>query len=91
MSIYAVNLAGRRALKDPAFRAKLTSDPRSALGELDLTDDERAALLAGDVAALYEMGAHEYLLMGLARCGVLGLDPPTFGERIRQATPHLTY
>lgn len=91
MSVYAVNLVGRRTLKDAEFRQRLLDDPEAALGELDLSEGEREALLAGDVARLYEMGAHEYLLMGLGRCGVLGLDMPTYSERIRKASPRLVY
>jgi Aromatic-ring-opening dioxygenase LigAB, LigA subunit len=91
MSTYAVNLVGKRVLKDAEFRQRLLDDPEAALGELDLDDAEREALLAGDVARLYEMGAHEYLLMSLGRCGVLGLDMPTYSERIRKATPRLDY
>jgi hypothetical protein len=90
MSIYAVNLVARRTVKDPMFREALQRDPRAALAGFDLREGEREALLDGDVAALYEMGAHEYLLMGLGRCGVLGLDMTTFSERIKRATPRFS-
>ncbi|MBN9494968.1 hypothetical protein J0H33_16720 [bacterium] len=91
MSIYAVNLIGRRTLRDEEFRQRLLDDPEAALAELDLDDAEREALLAGDVVRLYEMGAHEYLLMTLARFGVLGLDLQTYNERIRRADPKYVY
>jgi hypothetical protein len=86
VSLYGVNLVGRRVLHDEAFRDRLLADPAAALAELDLTDEERTALLAGDVAALYALGAHEYLLLNIARHGALGLDFPTFSARIRGAT-----
>jgi hypothetical protein len=91
MSTYAVNLVGRRTLRDAEFRQRLLDDPGAALAELELDDAEREALLAGDVVRLYEMGAHEYLLMTLARFGVLGLDLKTYNERIRTADPKFVY
>lgn len=91
MSVYAVNLVGRRTLRDPDFARRLSEDPAPALEQFDLEQEERDALLAGDVAALYAMGAHEYLLMGLARREVLGLDMPTYSDRIRTAEPRLDF
>jgi Aromatic-ring-opening dioxygenase LigAB, LigA subunit len=87
VSIYDVNLVGRRVLHDEAFRKRLQTDPESALAELDLTEQERDALLAGDVGRLYHLGAHEYLLLNVARYRALGLDPKVFSERIRAAGP----
>lgn len=91
MSVYAINLVARRTLREPEFARRLGEDPALALEQFDLQPEERDALLAGDVAALYAMGAHEYLLMGLARRGVLGLDLPTYSDRIRTAEPRLDY
>ena len=51
MSIFAVNHLCREVLRDHAFRAAMKSDPAKALAPLDLSDDERRALLAGDVGA----------------------------------------
>ncbi len=62
MSVYAINKLCRDALHDLAFREALKSDPAAAIAPLDLTDEERKALLAGDVARLYEWGCHPYLL-----------------------------
>ena len=62
MSIYAVNKLCRDALHDPAWREALKRDPKSAIAPLPLSDDERSALLNGDVAWLYEQGAHPFLL-----------------------------
>jgi hypothetical protein len=52
---------------------------------LALTDEERAALLAGDVAWLYERGAHPFLLAYLTRWELFGLTVPLYSERIRAA------
>ena len=46
---------------------------------------EREALLAGDVAELYALGANGYLMMGFARHELFGLTLARFSERIRQA------
>ena len=85
MSIYAVNKLCRDALHDSAFRAALKRDPRSAIASLALTDAERSALLAGDVAWLYERGAHPFLLAYLTRWELFGLTVPLYSERIRTA------
>jgi hypothetical protein len=85
MSIYAVNKLCRDALRDPAFRAALQRDPRSAIASLPLTDGERSALLDGDVAWLYERGAHPFLLAYLTRWELFGLTVARYSERIRAA------
>ncbi len=83
MSIYQVNKVCWRAQHDPAFREQLRQDPARALADLPLTDEERAALLAGDVARLYELGAHPYLMGHLPRYGLLGLTRESYAQRMR--------
>ena len=56
MSVYAVNYLCREVLRDHAFRAAMKADPAAAMAKYDLTDEERQALLAGDVAKLYRLG-----------------------------------
>jgi len=85
MSIYAVNKLCRDALHDPAFREALQRDPKSAIAPLALTDEERGALLVGDVAWLYEHGAHPFLLAYLTRWELFGLTVARYSERIRTA------
>jgi hypothetical protein len=85
VSIYAVNKLCRDALHDQAFRAALQRDPGSAIAPLALTDDERSALLDGDVAWLYERGAHPFLLAYLTRWELFGLTVARYSERIRAA------
>jgi len=46
MSIFAVNHLCREVLRDHAFRAAMKADPAKALAGLDLTDEERRALIA---------------------------------------------
>src|SRR5262249_21618642 len=83
MSIFAVNYLCREVLRDHAFRAAMKSDPAKALGTLDLTDDERRALIAGDVGALFRMGVNAFLMGYLARFEVCGLNVEIFNQRMR--------
>jgi hypothetical protein len=85
MSVYELNRLGYRVLRDDDLCDALKADPETTLRAFDLTPPERAALLEGDVAALYHLGAHEYLMWNFARMGVFGLDPKSFGDRMRVA------
>jgi hypothetical protein len=49
-----------------------------------LSDAEREALLAGDVAALHRMGGLDFLLSNLARFGSFGLTRDLYVERMRR-------
>jgi ethanolamine utilization microcompartment shell protein EutS len=83
MSTYAVNHLCREILRDHAFRAAMRADPAGAIGRYELTDAERAALIAGDVATLYRLGVNAFLMGYLPRFEVCGLTMPTYNERIR--------
>jgi hypothetical protein len=83
MSVYGVHKLLRRIRYDAGFRERLVSEPKSALAEYPLTDDECAALLAGEVGALNRMGVHGYMLNTLARYQMFGLTPQRYMERIR--------
>ena len=83
MSIFAVNYLCREVLRDHAFRAAMKADPAKALAPLDLTDEERKALIAGDVGALYRMGVNGFLMGYLARYEVCGLDVEVYNQRMR--------
>jgi hypothetical protein len=83
MSIFAVNHLCREVLRDHIFRAAMKSDAAKALAPLYLTDDERRALLAGDVGALYRMGVNAFLMGYLARFEVCGLNVEIYNQRMR--------
>jgi len=83
MSVFAVNYLCRELLRDHAFRAAMKADPGKALAPLDLSDDERRALLSGDVGALYRMGANGFLMNYLARFEVCGLNREIYSQRMR--------
>ena len=87
MSIYAVNRLCRQIVHDPELRRALADQPEAALRALQppLDDEEVRLLLAGDVGQLSKLGANDFLLHQLGRWGLLGLDLPTHGERMRAA------
>jgi hypothetical protein len=83
MSIFAVNHLCREVLRDHAFRAAMKADPAKALAPLDLTEEERRALVAGDVGTLYRMGVNGFLMGYLARYEVCGLNVEVYNQRMR--------
>lgn len=85
MSIYNVNYLCREVMRDPRFRAALRANPAEALSTIELSTEERHALVAGDVAGLYRLGANSFLMGYLARYEVFGLSIATYGERMRKA------
>lgn len=54
-----------------------------ALQGFRLTDAERAAIKSREVAPLYGMGVHAFLLRGLARHNLCGVKRDNYLERIR--------
>jgi hypothetical protein len=87
MSIYAVNKICYRVVHEPALRAALSDAPEEALraARPALSEEELKALLAGDVGRLSRMGANNFLLHQLGRFRLLGLDLPSYADRIRAA------
>lgn len=83
MSTYQIHKLCRRILHDPSFRARMQAEPAQALATMPLTDDERAAVLAGDVGWLYRQGASGFLLLILSRFEICGLALPIFNRRMR--------
>lgn len=82
MSVYALDEICYRLGHEPAFRAALVADAAAAVRDADLNDEERTALLTGDVAKLYRMGVHAFLMGHLVRYGIAGLTAATYSERI---------
>ncbi|WP_172292045.1 hypothetical protein [Pseudoruegeria sp. HB172150] len=83
MSIYAVNRMCHQLMHDKNWRWAMQTDPERAVSSLDLTGEERDAILSGDVGALFLMGANAFLLGYLTRFNVLGLTLPVYNERMR--------
>jgi Aromatic-ring-opening dioxygenase LigAB, LigA subunit len=83
MSIFAVNHLCRELLRDRGFRQAMKADPAGALAALDLTEEERRLLLAGDVGELYRLGANAFLMNYLGRFEVCGLNAQSYNQRMR--------
>jgi hypothetical protein len=85
VTILSVNRLCRDVMRDLALRKNLQEAPETTLLRYPhpLSRVEREALLAGDVAQLYRMGANSFLMGYLARYKVFGLDTATYGERMR--------
>lgn len=83
MSVFNVNHLCREVMRDPTFREALRRAPEDALARYELTEEERSALLSGDVGTLYRLGANAFLMGYLARFEVLGLTISTYGGRMR--------
>ncbi len=85
MSVYQVHKFLYGLETDEALLQATKRDLATALSGYKLTDEERQALLSGDVAHLYRMGVHGFLLNSLVRAGVL--DRETYMKRIKTALP----
>jgi len=82
-----VNKICYRVVREPGLRQALGDSPEQALRAAlpPLSEDELQALLDGDVGRLSKMGANNFLLHQLGRFRLLGLDLPTYADRIRAA------
>lgn len=63
MSLYYVQKLLYQLNRDDKVRKRFESDLEGLLGEYDLTDEERAAIVDGDVGLLYVMGVNGQILM----------------------------
>ncbi len=85
MSAYQVNKLCHRILHAVAFREAVNRDPAAAIADWPFTDEQRKALLEGDVKRLYEWGTHPFLLSHFTRWDLFGLNAASYAERIRGA------
>ncbi len=83
MSTYAINRMCHQLMHDKNWRHAMQVDPERAIATLDLTDEERRLVLAGEVGELYLRGANAFLLGYLTRFGILGLTLPVYNARMR--------
>lgn len=72
VSLYGIHKTLWLVQNDLGFRERLRTEPEAALAGLPLTDRERHALLNNDVAELYRMGAHTFLMSRLPRFNAFG-------------------
>ena len=87
MSVLELDRLCRETLRDHDFRKAMQTDPERAIARYRLTDEEKRALLSGDVVTLHRMGVNDFLMGYLARFNICGLNIPIYSERIRSAGP----
>ncbi|MEW6450651.1 MAG: hypothetical protein AB1490_08400 [Pseudomonadota bacterium] len=80
MSIFGTQKFIFQLKKDKALQSQFRSDADNALAVFPLSDDERQALKAGDLASLYRMGVHPLLLAPYAR--FMGISRPSYQETL---------
>ena len=85
MSAYQINKLCHRVYHDIPFREAVKRDPAAAIKDWPFTDEERKALLEGDIKRLYEWGTHPFLLAHFTRWDLFGVTAPIYAERIRGA------
>ena len=84
MSLYGIHKTLYLLQNDLAFRERLRTEPEAALADMPLTEKERQALLTNDVAELYRMGAHTFLMSRLPRFNAFGgLTREEYQKRLR--------
>lgn len=66
MSLYYVQKLLYQLNRDPRVRARFAADRDAVLEEFELTDEERTALVEGDIGRLYHFGVNGQLLMHYA-------------------------
>lgn len=62
MSLYQLNKIMYLLDVDADFLAHMKRDPAGAIASFDLTEEERAAVLSGNVGKLYLMGVNAFIL-----------------------------
>ncbi len=62
MSQYQIQKLCRAVNNDPAARKRFQTEQDAFIGDFDLSDEERKALTAMDIDALYDLGVHPLLL-----------------------------
>ena len=66
MSLYALQKFVFHLNRDRDLQARFNADRAGALSAYDLTDEERNAVIGGDVGLLYVLGVNGQLLMHFA-------------------------
>jgi hypothetical protein len=84
MSIYSVHKIAHQVQHNPVFRAQMQRDSAATIASFRLTEEERRAILSGDVGTLAQLVAHGYLLGSFARHEVCGVNMDNYVRRIHQ-------
>jgi len=65
VSRYETNVVLYRLKKDAGFRDRFRANPRQALADADLTEEEREAFVRWDTRKLNELGGALHLLISI--------------------------
>jgi hypothetical protein len=82
MSLYGAQKFLFHLNRDPVVQKRYHDDLAALLEDYDLVDEEREAILAGDVGKLYVLGANGQLLMHFA--ALLGMPWADYIEAMRE-------
>jgi hypothetical protein len=85
MSLYQVNKILYLLEVDRCFLAQMKANPAAAICGMELSEEERTALVTGNIEKLYLMGANMFILDSVARHHLYGIDRQNYLERIRSA------
>jgi hypothetical protein len=85
VSLYQLNKIMYLLDVDAGLLARMKSDPAGAVESFDLTEEERRALLLGDVGKLYLMGVNMFILDSIARHELFGVDRNSYLAQVRAA------
>ena len=66
MSLYTLQKLLYKLNRDPHTRSRFDQDAAALIDEFDLSDEERAAVLAPDIGLLYVLGVNGQILMHYA-------------------------
>lgn len=82
MSLYQLQKFLYHLNREPSVQASFREDRLKLLGKYELGDEERSAILAGDIGKLYVLGANGQLLMHYA--AHLGVPWADYLESMRE-------
>jgi hypothetical protein len=85
VSLYQLNKIMYLLDVDADFLARMKRDPAGAIASFDLTEEERGAVLSGNVGKLYLMGVNAFILDSIARHELLGVDRNSYLAQVRAA------
>jgi hypothetical protein len=82
MSLYETQKFLFHLNRDPAVQARYRDNLPALLGDYALDDEEKEAILAGDIGKLYVLGSNGQLLMHFA--ALLGMPWANYIEAMRE-------
>jgi hypothetical protein len=85
VSLYQLNKIMYLLDVDSAFLAQMKSNPAAAIRDMPLSQEERVAVITGDVGKLYAMGVNCFMMDSIARHQLFGVDRQGYLDRVRAA------